>query len=552
MLKKVFIYSLIGTINTIALEIDPLKSITVKSAVFLTVDRNLNNSQQKPKTSIELPKSDRTKEVEIKNFLPLTLEESIELAKQNNRQLKIAQLNLEASRATLDEAKAALFPSVGLNSNLTRQLSPSGELSLLASQRQARQTISSSESQIPRLTAQLNSIQQQLNLPIDPNNADRLLERASLLIQQERISQQLVSVRATLQSARNQLDNLRNFGTTSINGTVGLDYTVLSFQRQANIDLARERLNFNELEVGVIEQQVRLETTLAYYDLQQADRSVRINEEDVIVRGDRLEGIELLLEAALATRLDLLNARIELNNSIQTLNNSLAQQETQRRNLARLLSLSPSVTPVAADPIAIAGRWNLSLEESIVLAIDNRIELKLRLSERRSAEAQRQLAIAGKLPQLSVFADYNVLQLYSDNPSDFVSSGFGDGYALGIELNWTLFDGGAANAGIRRAEANIEIANEQFADLSNQIRFEVERAFFQLPTQLENIQTADLALQQAREAVDAAQLRFQANISTQTEVLDAQNRLVRAENNFVDAILTYNRSLAELQRAIGN
>ena len=110
--------------------------------------------------------------------------------------------------------------------------------------------------------------------------------------------------------------------------------------------------------------------------------------------------------------------------------------------------------------------------------------------------------------------------------------------------------GGAAAAGIRRAEAEIAIAEQQFADNANQIRLEVERAFFQLPTQLENVQTATLAVEQAKEAVRAAQLRFQATVNTQTEVLDAQNRLIQAENNLVDAVLEYNRALVSLQRAV--
>ena len=46
-----------------------------------------------------------------------------------------------------------------------------------------------------------------------------------------------------------------------------------------------------------------------------------------------------------------------------------------------------------------------------------------------------------------------------------------------------------------------------------------------------------------------ARLRFQAGVGTQTEVIDAETDLTRAEGNRVKAILDYNRAMASLQRA---
>jgi outer membrane protein TolC len=127
-----------------------------------------------------------------------------------------------------------------------------------------------------------------------------------------------------------------------------------------------------------------------------------------------------------------------------------------------------------------------------------------------------------------------------------------DQYSFGAQLQWTLFDGGAARAAARQEEINTAIAETQFADTRNQVRFAVEQAYYTLQANYENISTANLALEQARESLRLARLRFQAGVGTQSDVLRSQTELTRAETNLVGAILGYNRSLVSLRRAISN
>ena len=81
---------------------------------------------------------------------------------------------------------------------------------------------------------------------------------------------------------------------------------------------------------------------------------------------------------------------------------------------------------------------------------------------------------------------------------------------------------------------------------------EVEEGFFELEASFDNIGTAELGLEQAREALRLARLRFQAGVGTQLEVINSQTDLTRAEINLLVAILNYNRALSELQRSVSN
>ncbi|HEY9805891.1 MAG TPA: TolC family protein, partial [Candidatus Obscuribacterales bacterium] len=230
----------------------------------------------------------------------------------------------------------------------------------------------------------------------------------------------------------------------------------------------------------------------------------------------------------------------------QDLTQALSDQRTARRQLAQRLNITQSIDLAAADPVEIAGLWNLSLEQSIVQAFKNRAELEQQLLQRDINEQQRRIALATNRPRLSAFLNTS-LQDQFDDDRDAVT-----GYSVGARVNWNLFDGGAAQARARQEEIDAEISENQFADTRNQVRLDVEQSFFNLQSNFENIQTASVALEQARESLRLARLRFQAGVGTQTDVISAQNELTRAEGNRLNAILNYNRALATLQRAITN
>jgi OMF family outer membrane factor len=208
--------------------------------------------------------------------------------------------------------------------------------------------------------------------------------------------------------------------------------------------------------------------------------------------------------------------------------------------------LPQTVDIAAADPIDIADLWDFTLEDSIVLAFRSRAELEQQLVQREISQQQRRIALSATEPQVSLFAGYNVQNNLSTN------SGFNDNFQFGAQFNMRLFDGGAARADADQEEANIATAEAQFASARDLVRFQVEQAYFNLQANFENIQTSTLALQQATESLRLARLRFQAGVGIQSDVLRAQTELTRAEVNRLQAVLGYNRSLADLRRAIGN
>ncbi|HEY9845370.1 MAG TPA: TolC family protein, partial [Candidatus Caenarcaniphilales bacterium] len=159
---------------------------------------------------------------------------------------------------------------------------------------------------------------------------------------------------------------------------------------------------------------------------------------------------------------------------------------------------------------------------------------------------RRRIALAQLGPQLGIFTSYDVQNRLGDN------QGFFDNYSLGASVRLNLFDGGAARAQAAQESTNIAIAETRFADVRNQVRFQVEQAYFNLQSSFENTRTASVAVDQARESLRLSRLRFQAGVGTQTDVIAAETDLTQAQGNLLQAILGYNRALSSLQRQVSN
>ena len=425
----------------------------------------------------------KPEEVEINLDKPITLEQAIELALRNNKDLQVSKLNLQQSEQELREARAALYPELDAN-----------------------------------LEARGRDEQRNINRTFD-----------------------------SLGNFRDEFEEI----TGDVTATVELSYDVYAGgRRSADIKRAKRQFRFNELDVERITEETRFAATRDYYGLQDADAQVEIQKAAVEDASQTLRDAQLLEQAGLGTRFEVLSAEVELADAQQALTRALAQQNIARRQLAQTLSIGQQVELQTADEIEEAGVWSISLEETIVLAYKNRAELEQQLVLRELNEQQRQIALSDIRPQVSLFAAYEYQVV------DFGDTRRGDEdenqYRLGTRLSWRLFDGGRASARADQAKTDIEINETQFADQRNQIRLQVEQGYYNLQANQRNIGTSQKALELAEESLRLARLRFQAGVGTQTDVIDSQTRLTTARGNLLSAIIDYNQSLNELQRAVTN
>jgi len=397
------------------------------------------------------------------------------------------------------------------------------------------------------------------NNPELQSNRLELSQRRAELAEQRADLLPDVSLRSSLSASEGTQQEITNpfTGETTEQGNdvdvlfgadIRIDYNIFtSGLREAQINAAEEALRIQELQLESQAEQLRLQVTLDYYDLQQADEQLRIRRDALNQALQNLRDAQALERAGVGTRFDVLQAEVDVANRQQELVRSLSDQQVARRQLAQRISVDQDINLAAADPVAVTGDWDLTLPESIVLAYDNRSELEQQLVQRELAASRRRAAISQYGPQVGAFAQYEVQDVLSEE-----DTGLEDDWTIGLQLNWRLFDGGEARAQARQQEIAAQIAEANFSEARDQIRFEVEQAYFNLRANQTNISTAQLNVERAQESLRLARLRFQAGVGTQSDVLRAQTELTQAEFNLVEAVLGYNQSLARLRRAVSN
>jgi outer membrane factor, OMF family len=449
-----------------------------------------------------LSRPSNPEEVQVDAQQPITLKQALEISLKNNKDIQEARIQVERSEAAVKGEKAALYPTFDATSGLT--YGNSGFL----------------DNEIEQNIDEETELRQSQNSNLSEEEARQLAE-----------------------------ENNPDPSTSSFEfqGVLGINYDIYnSGRRGASIRKAEKELRSTELQLEIIVEEARLQTSTDYYDLQNRDAQVEIQKAAVEDAKQTLKDAELLKKAGLGTKFESLQAEVELAQAEQDLTTAIANQNIARRQLAQTLSVSDKTDLATADPIVEAGTWDLELPATIVQAFKNREELEQSLLLRDISDDDRTIALSQTRPTLSASADYILSDDFENEPD------ITDRYQLGLNLGWTFFDGGAARAGATQAEKDGEIAENQFANQRNQIRFGVEQAFFQLKANQNNIVTNTKGVELAEESLRLARLRFQSGVGTQTEVIDAQTELTRARGDRLTSIIEYNQSYADLTRQVSN
>jgi OMF family outer membrane factor len=381
------------------------------------------------------------------------------------------------------------------------------------------------------------------------------VERARAVLQ-EAVAGKSPTVSGTVQysysdSAQIRLNSINNntpLGKTNSNpltGTLGVDYNIFdSGVTDAAIRIAENNLRITEADLSRIRQNIRLSIVTAYYNLQNTDETTRIQRKAVENAEKSLNDTKARERAGIGTKFDVLQSEVQLANARQDLLNAEAAQLVARRELSRQLNYPAIVEITAADKIAPVSEWKLPIEETILLAVRNRAELDIRKLEREVARDRANSSLAQLGPRINLFGNLNTAAEFTSG------SGVGVGYQVGATLNWTLFDGGKAAAQVNQFKADQATAETRFEQDARQARYDVEESYINQRSRLQQIETATKAVQQATEALRLARLRLDAGVGTQLEVITAETDLTRADVNRVQAIIGYNQSRANLERAI--
>jgi outer membrane protein TolC len=125
-------------------------------------------------------------------------------------------------------------------------------------------------------------------------------------------------------------------------------------------------------------------------------------------------------------------------------------------------------------------------------------------------------------------------------------------YTAAATLNIPIFQGGKVQADVRETDAVLKERQAQADNLKARIEQEVEDAILDLNAAAQQVEVATTGLDLAKQVVAQSQDRFAAGVTNNVEVIQAQQQLASANDQFIASLYGHNIAKVLLARAIGN
>jgi len=245
---------------------------------------------------------------------------------------------------------------------------------------------------------------------------------------------------------------------------------------------------------------------------------------------------------------DVLKTEVRLSDARQRLVSAKNDRALSRARLNRLLGLAVE-HPLRVKDILKAHPVELDFQKFRLVALSERPEIKAVDLQLKQAGQSIKKAQSGYYPTVDLRASYN----FTSNDVSLGDSEYNDptNWAITTQLDWAFWEWGrtAHQTSQQRADKRRLEAAKQ--DLIDEIALQVKEATLFLRESQINISTADTGVKQARENHRVTFELFREQLTTNTELLDAQLLLAQARNNYYNALATFNIAEARLQRAMG-
>ena len=250
-----------------------------------------------------------------------------------------------------------------------------------------------------------------------------------------------------------------------------------------------------------------------------------------------------LKQSGIIAGIDVLRAEVQLGAQTQRTTNAVNEFEKSKLSLARAIGLPlgqrfelDSVLPDL--PVA-----DISIEAAVSLAYANRPDYKAALERVSAAESTRRAIVGESLPSVRVDANYGDIGF---TPSDSRAT-----FAVTGAVNVPIFNGGRTRGRLLEADADLRSRRAEADDLKAAIYYEVRTAFLDLDATATQLalsgKTRDLANQQLTQARD----RFAAGVTNNIEIVQAQDAVAAATEQFIAAEYGYDLAKGALVRGTG-
>jgi outer membrane protein TolC len=251
-----------------------------------------------------------------------------------------------------------------------------------------------------------------------------------------------------------------------------------------------------------------------------------------------------LRQSGMIAGVDVLRAQVQLSTQQQRATIAANDFEKVKLSLGRIIGL-PLGQKLALDgalpdlPIP-----TMTVEEASAHAFETRPDYQAALARVRAAEASRAAVVGSNLPSVRVTADVGEIGLT-------VGEAKGT-YSLVGAVNVPIFNGGKTHGRLLQADEDIRQRRAEAEDLKASIYYEMQTAYLDLEATSQQLRVATTARDLAAQQLTQTRDRFAAGVANSVEVVQAQEAVALAEEQFIASQYGYTLAKGALVRAGGS
>jgi len=343
-----------------------------------------------------------------------------------------------------------------------------------------------------------------------------------------------------------ELDGAKNM---NLQYGVALNWTIFDgFRMFARYDQLKElqKLGDAELKLAIFTKVSDVIST--YYDLVQQKQQLTALDTAIVISNLRLTTADNRYKIGKASKLEVLNAQVDLNTDTTTL---LRQKELYANTKIALNELLARPVTTAFEIVnEIKIDETLLLPQLMDLAEKQNPELQTQIINKRVTELQARQIRANRYPVVSLNSGYNFTR--SESSLGFAAQSTGNGLTYGFNASMNIFNGGLQNRNERIAKIQIENSQLLIDQQLQALRSQLSSSYQTYLTNLELIKLEAKNEEIAKENMDITLAKFRIGTITPLEFRDAQLNYVNAKVRNSDAQYQAKVSEINLKELAGN
>ncbi len=303
----------------------------------------------------------------------------------------------------------------------------------------------------------------------------------------------------------------------------------------------------NDLEKD--KQQLLYDIKSAYWSVYRAAEMKRLADENVSQMIQHVGDIENMFKQGMSTTNDVLKTKVQLASS------RLLQSDAENNVKIAVISFNSTIGLPLGTDVLIASTLTPKtktfpeVEQLLATAYKQRADVQGMEWRMKAAETGIAAARSGWMPQLFLTGNY----YYSrPNPRIFPAQDvFKDSWDIGVNLQFDIWNNLTTVHQTSEAQAQYEQTKDSYALLKDGVTLDVTQSYLSFEQAKKKIDLAQLSVDQAAENLRVTKEKFKAELTTNSELLDAEVALLQAKLQLVQSLVDHELAEARLEKAIG-